>query len=136
MLYPCACRNSFVQSIKVVTSSTPTSSASVLDLVVSFCFREMDIGTPVPYDMAPPVWLQKSLWTANEASTYHLMTCRSSAARNSTSSVEPLRYSIRRNKLSQSFSVGSCTRVHRKAIVVCISGLARLHANSPFATKV
>jgi hypothetical protein len=51
--------HSFVQRIITNTSSTPTNLDSVLLLVFSFCFLEIDCTKPSPsqYDIVAPVWL-------------------------------------------------------------------------------
>eukprot|EP00529_Nitzschia_sp_RCC80_P042328 CAMPEP_0113451570 /NCGR_PEP_ID=MMETSP0014_2-20120614/6405_1 /TAXON_ID=2857 /ORGANISM="Nitzschia sp." /LENGTH=94 /DNA_ID=CAMNT_0000342927 /DNA_START=290 /DNA_END=570 /DNA_ORIENTATION=- /assembly_acc=CAM_ASM_000159 len=92
-------------------SSKDTSSASVELLVLIFCLVDTDWITPLPIVMVAPVWLLKSLWTANAASKCHLKLLILSASKYITSSAVFFRNLIIFFSLAQSSTVGAFTRV-------------------------
>ena len=135
-LHPCACKNRQLHRIIIMSSSMLTNSALVLLGMLSFCFRDIKCMAPEPYDITAPMWLLKSRWTANDASTYHLTTCRLSAGKVKLSLQVPLQSQRSYMSLDQSSSVGLLTQVHITAIVGCKPGLVHWHTNSPLAMIV
>ena len=116
-------------------SLTPTNSASVELLVFNFCLVEPLYANPFPSDIAAPLWLRISPWTANEASIHHLTTLLSSASRVNGNLIVPLRYWIILFNFFQSCVSGHFTRVLRKPVANWMSGRARLHRKMAFATR-
>ena len=114
LLHLCA---RLVQKMSWDMSSVPTSVASVLLRVLSFCLRDPLRMQLRPRVMALVVWLLKLGWTAKAVSTNQWMRLSRSAERMPS-------------------WLGSLTRVHSVATVSWMSGRARLQRKRAFATKV
>ena len=93
----------------------------------------MLVINPLPIVNPAPVWDLKSGCIAKDTSTNHFNTCRLSTVIINFTSTVPFINFIKCNSLRQSSSFGAFIRVLRTAITKCISGLARLQANRPFA---
>jgi hypothetical protein len=119
-----------------ISSSTPTISDSVELREFTRCLRESDTSAPLPMVNTAPVWLFMSMCTANAASMYHDSVCLSSASNCRTSSMVPFRNHNVFNSFLQSPSFGSVTRDDRNPTTGFTSGLALLHRNIAFITKV
>ena len=78
ILYPWHSINNTVHKIYTDASSTATDSSYVLILVFSFCLLKTDCIASCHIVIIAPVWLFKSGWTEKLASTYHLITFKSS----------------------------------------------------------
>jgi len=136
-LWPCASRNISNHMLSGSTSAAPTSSASVELFVFRFCFCDLLISAPRPKDIAPPVWLFMSPWTAYDASTQVFILVMSSAPRISTSSSVPRKYCSTRFNLAQSITLLTDTQVHtRKVMGSKISGRARWATCSSLQTTL
>ena len=136
MWYPCASINNLLHRTLCAMSSTPTSLASHVLRVLSFCLLDALCIAPSPIVITALVCDLKSGWTAKLVSMYHLMTCKLSALNVITSSLVPLIYCIIQTNLSQLYVFGFLTRVDSTKIVVPISGRPHLVANIPCAVKV
>ena len=56
-----------------IRSSKPTSSASNILFVFTFCFIDAEYTSPFTINISPPLLLLVSWWTANEESTHNLI---------------------------------------------------------------
>ena len=118
---PCASKKKIVHRIWGIRLSTATNLASVELLVFNFCF-------------VPPVWLKKSWWTPNAASTHQVIVELSSHLRVSTRSFVPRKYLITLFNFCKSYFSGPFTRVVEKAAPVQISGRPHLQRKCNCAT--
>ena len=134
--WPCASTNNFIHRICVAPSLTPISLASVRLQPFSFGLSDRICIPPSPIVITLPIWLQKSGWTANDASMYHLIVRKSFALNIKCNSWVPFRYLINLMSFFQSSSLGFHTLVASTEIVGAMSNLAFLLTNNPFATKL
>ena len=131
--YPCASRKCLVHTTCDISSSTPTNSALVELLVLSFCLVKSEFAAPRPKVNVAPVWLFMSLCTANYASTCHRSIPELSIPSMSGNLIVARRYFITCVSFFQSSVSGSLTLVHRNATDSCRSGLACFNRNSNLA---
>ena len=125
-----------VCNIRLDASSAPTNYASVLLLVLIFCFRDIDTIDHFPIVNLAPVRDLKSKSTTNYASTYNFIPLVLSTFNVRHNSWVTTIYFISLSILFQSHLLGCFTLVHKTVIVVCISDLALLPKNKPLATVV
>jgi len=110
--WPSSSKKQRVRGMGPITSLTPTTLASVELHVFTFCLADTFVIAPLPIVRAPPVWLWKSSWTANEESTLQINVCDPSALSVSQSSGVCLRNFMSQTNLSQLNLVGSFVHVH------------------------
>ena len=133
---PCHARNLFVHRTFAILSSTAITSDSVELRELTFCLLEPLVRAPLPMVKTAPVWLFMSACTANAASMYQVKVLVSLASKVKTSSIVPFKKLITRSSLIQSPSLGSFTLEDRNTTPGSMSGLALLHRNIAFITKV
>ena len=121
ILHPCASRKYRVYRIGHIKSSTEYISLSVELLPFCFWRRDLLIIAPSPKDIIPPLCPLQSSWTANAASTHHLITCRLFAFRVKLAPRVPYRYFRTLFNFPQSSSSGSFTLLQRNETGVWIS---------------
>jgi hypothetical protein len=124
------------QQIAGMKSSDSTISVSIELLVLSFCLVELTMGNTRPKDRPPPECPRMLGWTANDASTHHLKMPLPLALTISGIVRVPLMYLIRWTELVQSSLSVSSFLIVKSAIVVQVSGLARLMAYKVIATRL
>ena len=131
--WPWALKKFLIQNASKDVSFISTDFASVKLLMFNFCFVDAVLMASVLIVIDSPVWLLKSLCTANAAFAYHLIMWVSSAFRVCFSSFVFFEWLNNSTSFFQSFMFGSLTSVHENAIAVCVSDLPLLHANKPCA---
>jgi len=128
-LQACSSKKQHVHGMGPITSSTPTTLASVKLHAFTFCLADTFMIAPLPIMRAPPVWPWKSSWTANEEPALQIKMCDPSALSVSQSSGVCLRNLMSQTNLSQLNLVGSFVHVHRCTVGCRTSGLPLLHRN-------
>ena len=118
-----------VHIISIIHSKVPTSSASVLLVVLIFCFVDLLMMLPWPRLNVAPVCPFRLAWTPFEASTHQSNPLPSSPRVRYNPNVA-FRYPNIRNNFFQSSRSGSFTLVVRNDTAVCISGRDLLHRYS------
>ena len=96
---------------------------------------EAAYAAPFPFVMNTPVCGFTLWWTANDPSMCHLTESVQLCSRISPRCLVACRYSIVRQSLCQSCSMGCCILVHRNDTAVCKPGYARLERKKDFAIK-
>ena len=120
-VYPWGSKQYLLKSACGTASSYPMSSFSVELLTFIFYFFEKLVTAPFPRVITAPVWLLRSSFIVQDASTHHFTTDRSSAVRVGFNPIVTLRYLKYLHNLNKSSSSGYFTLVVNKYTAVRVS---------------